>query len=223
MNAKTFKPVTMLLALCIVPLAMAQSALHAPTLDPAKGSEIGERYQAWLSPHQEGGEERDTPGVVPKVFRSTTTSVDRDKRPSRGHGMVRFSKDLSRAYVDIRIEGVDPKTITMFHIHCGKPGMLGPILVDFGHKNDLKAAFANNTFSTQVRNEDITAVTAHAHGLIGFATAGCPIVAANPGDRVKTVAGMAAIAREGDLYFNLHTSGQSYFGDIRGQLERVQD
>jgi hypothetical protein len=46
---------------------------------------------------------------------------------------------------------------------------------------------------------------------------------ANPIDRVKTVAGMAAIAREGDLYFNLHTSGQSYFGDIRGQLERVQD
>lgn len=203
------------------PMAWAQAP--AVVLNPSQGSEIGARYQAWLSPHQEGGEERDTPRAVPKVFRSTTPSVDRDKRPSRGHGMVRFSKDLSRAYVDIRIEGVDPKTITMFHIHCGKPGMLGPILVDFGLKNDLKAAFANNTFSMQVRNEDITAVTAHAHGPIGFATAGCPIVMANPIDRVKTVAGMAAIAREGDLYFNLHTSGQSYFGDIRGQLEPIQD
>lgn len=202
---------------------VAWAQVPAVVLNPDKGSEIGARYQAWLSPHQEGGEERDTPRAVPKVFRSTTPSVDRDKRPSRGHGMVRFSKDLSRAYVDIRIEGVDPKTITMFHIHCGKPGMLGPILVDFGLKNDLKPAFANNTFSVQVRNEDITAVTAHAHGPIGFATAGCPIVMANPIDRVKTVAGMAAIAREGDLYFNLHTSGQSYFGDIRGQLERVQD
>lgn len=202
---------------------VAWSQVPAVVLNPDKGSEIGARYQAWLSPHQEGGEERDTPRAVPKVFRSTTPSVDRDKRPSRGHGMVRFSKDLSRAYVDIRIEGVDPQTITMFHIHCGKPGMLGPILVDFGLKNDLKAAFANNTFSVQVRNEDITAVTAHAHGPIGFATAGCPIVMANPIDRVKTVAGMAAIAREGDLYFNLHTSGQSYFGDIRGQLEPIQD
>ena len=205
----------------VTQLAWAQ--VPAVVLNPDKGGEIGARYQAWLSPHQEGGEERDTPRAVPKVFRSTTSSVDRDKRPSRGHGMVRFNKDLSRAYVDIRIEGVDPKTITMFHTHCGKPGMLGPILVDFGLKNDLKAAFVNNTFSMQVRNEDITAVTEHAHGLIGFATAGCPIVMANPIDRVKTVAGMAAIAREGDLYFNLHTNGQSYFGAIRGLLERVQD
>ena len=74
-----------------------------------------------------------------------------------------------------------------------------------------------------VRNEDLVAVTAHSQGLIGFATAGCPILAANPFDRVKTVAGMAAIAREGELYFNLHTTGQSYFGDIRGQLDMVRD
>jgi len=209
------------LALWLTASALAQPA--PPPLDPTKGGEIGSRYQAWLSPHQEGGEENDTPAAVPKVFRSTTPSVNRDQRPSRGHGMLRFTKDLSRAYVDIRIEGVDPKTINMFHIHCGKPGVLGPILVDFGLKNDLKAAFAGNIFSAVVRNDDLVAVTAHSHGVIGFATAGCPILAANPFDRVKTVAGMAAIAREGELYFNLHTTGQSYFGDIRGQLDVVRD
>lgn len=192
-------------------------------LDPAKGSEIGASYQAWLSPHQEGGEEKDTPLAVPKAFRSSTPSVNRDQRPSRGHGMLRFTKDLSSAYVDIHIEGVDPKTITMFHIHCGKPGVLGPVLVDFGLKNDLKAAFAGNTFSAVVRNEDLVAVTAHSHGLVGFATAGCPIVLGRPLDRVKTVAGMATIAREGELYFNLHTTGQNFFGDIRGQLDAVRD
>lgn len=210
-----------MLALWLTASSLAQPS--PPPLDPAQGAEIGARYQAWLSPHQEGGEEKDTPAAVPKAFRSTTASVNRDQRPSRGHGMLRFSKDLSRAYVDIRIDGVDPKTINMFHIHCGKPGILGPILVDFGHKNDLKAAFAGNTFSAVVRNDDLVAVTAHSHGLIGFATAGCPILAANPFDRVKTVAGMAAIAREGELYFNLHTTGQSYFGDIRGQLDVVRD
>jgi hypothetical protein len=209
------------LAMCLTAGALAQPA--PPTLDPSRGSEIGASYQAWLSPQQQGGEEKDTPAAVPKAFRSTTPSINRDQRRSRGHGMLRFSKDLSSAYVDIRIEGVDPKTITMFHIHCGKPGMLGPILVDFGHKNDLKAAFAGNTFSAVVRNEDLTAVTSHSHGFIGFATAGCPIVAANPIDRVKTVAGMAAIAREGELYFNLHTTGQTYYGDIRGQLAVVRD
>jgi hypothetical protein len=34
---------------------------------------------------------------------------------------------------------------------------------------------------------------------------------------------MAAIALEGQLYFNLHTAGQQYFGDIRGQLEAVNN
>jgi hypothetical protein len=29
---------------------------------------------------------------------------------------------------------------------------------------------------------------------------------------------MAEIAMERELYFNLHTTGQTYFGDIRGQI-----
>ena len=56
--------------------------------------------------------------------------------------------------------------------------------------------------------------------MIAFGTAGCPINKdGNPNERVKTVAGLAAIAREGELYFNLHTTGQTYFGEMRGQLE----
>jgi hypothetical protein len=197
-------------------------------LDPARGSEIGSVYQAWLSPQQEGGEERDAPRWIPNKFRSSTPSVDREKRIARGHGLLRFSKDYSRAYVDLKIEGLDPATITMLHIHCGKPGVLGPILVDFGLKQNLKTAFPAGVFSAEVLNEDLVAVWHNSHhSVVEFATMGCPIGQLNPGellkpfDRVKTIAGMAAIAREGDLYFNVHTIGQQYFGEIRGQLEVV--
>ena len=197
-------------------------------LDPARGSEIGSVYQAWLSPQQEGGEERDAPKWIPNKFRSSTPSVDREKRTARGHGLLRFSKDYSRAYVDLKIEGLDPATITMFHIHCGKPGVLGPILVDFGLKQNLRTAFPEGVFSAEVLNEDLVAVWHNSHhSVVEFATMGCPIGQFNPGellkpsDRVKTIAGMAAIAREGELYFNVHTTGQQYFGAMRGQLEVV--
>ena len=190
-------------------------------LDPTRGSQTGAVYQSWLSPHQEGGEEADTPKMVPKQFRSTTPSVDRNQRKSAGHGVLRFSRDLSRADVELQISGVDPKTITMFHIHCGKPGILGPIIVDFALKQDLYTAFPEGRFNAEIRNEDLVAVASHRHdGLIAFATAGCPINKdGNPNERVKTVAGLAAIAREGELYFNMHTTGQNYFGEMRGQLE----
>jgi len=197
------------------------AAPDAVVLDPTRGAETGAVYQSWLSPQQEGGEEAETPKMVPKQFRSTTPSVDRNRRKSAGHGVLRFSRDLSRAYVELQISGVDPKTINLFHIHCGKPGILGPIIVDFALKQDLHTAFPDGRFKAEIRNEDIVAVASHMHdGLISFGTAGCPINKdGNPNERVKTVAGLATIAREGELYFNLHTTGQTYFGEMRGQLE----
>lgn len=186
------------------------------------GSEIGYVFQGWMSPHQEGGEEEDTPALTPQVFKATAPSVDRNDRPSRGHGTLAFTNDLSRAYAHVVIEGVEIDQIEMFHIHCGKPGQLGPIIVDFGLMGDLQEMFADGVFSVEIRNEDIVATTDHGHGLVGALTAGCPITAAVPVDKVKTVAGMAHIAYERELYFNLHTSGQMFFGDIRGQLYPVE-
>ena len=71
-------------------------------------------------------------------------------------------------------------------------------------------------------NEDLVAVIDHGHGILGILTAGCPIIPSIPTDRVRTIAGMALIAERGELYFNLHTKGQMFFGDIRGQLSPVQ-
>lgn len=211
--------------------AMAIAEIHTPELDrpspvelnPAAGTEIGYVYQAYLSPEQEGDDEEDTPRMAPKVFKSTAPSVPRHLRESRGHGVLSFTKDMSAAYLNIAIENVNPDDITMFHIHCGRPGQLGPILVDFGLKGDLTDYFEDGVFTTRILNEDIDAAVDHGEGLVGAFTAGCPITPSIPMDKVKTVGGMQFIAEQGELYFNLHTEGQMFFGDIRGQLQRVEN
>ncbi|MEL7245445.1 MAG: CHRD domain-containing protein, partial [Cyanobacteria bacterium J06573_2] len=75
-------------------------------------------------------------------------------------------------------------------------------------------------FEVEIRNEDIEKVINSGHGIVGAYTAGCPIV---PGtlDKVKTIAGMQYIAQKGELYFNLHTKAQTFYGDIRGKLHPV--
>ena len=191
-------------------------------LNPAMGPEIGTVYQAYLSPEQEGDDEENTPDIAPDVFKSTAPSVPRSARTSHGHGVLSFTNDLSAAYVHVALENVNPEDIVMFHIHCGRPGQLGPILVDFGLKGDLAEYFADGVFSMEILNEDIVAAVDHGEGIVGAFTAGCPIVATLPLDKVKTIGGMQFIAEQGELYFNLHTKGQTFFGDIRGQIQRVE-
>jgi hypothetical protein len=190
-------------------------------LNPAAGSDIGFIYEAFLSPQQEGGEEADTPMFVPPQFRSTAPSVPRNERTSRGHAVLEFTKDLSRAFVFLEVENVKPDDVVMLHLHCGLPGQLGPIIIDFSLAGDIKTYLADGKLSLELHNEDIMAVTDNAslNPVDGF-TLGCPI-ASIPTDKVKTIAGMKVIAEEGQIYFNLHTAGQTYFGDIRGQFSPV--
>lgn len=209
--------------------AMAESGTHTPELEmtspiplnPAKGPELGAVYEAFLSPEQEGDDEENTPNLAPGVFKSTAESVPREERTSHGHGVLSFTNDLSKAYVHIAIENVIPEEIVMFHLHCGRPGQLGPIIVDFGLKGDPVTYFEDGLFAMEILNEDLVATTAHGEGIVGAFTAGCPITSAVPFDKVKTIAGMQLIAEQGEIYFNLHTKGQTFFGDIRGQLQHV--
>jgi CHRD domain len=201
----------------------------APALDPRRGQEIGLVFESFLSPHQEPDEEENTPSVTPAAFRSTAPSLSRDKREAaghRGHGQIRFSRDFSRAFVDVRIEGIDVATVNMFHIHCGKPGILGPILVDFAIATDLQKNLSDGLLSIELKNEHIVKTAEHDHGLLAAFTQGCVIPSASLGSlkptKVSTIAGMAQIALEGELYFNLHTTGQTYFGDIRGQIRAAE-
>lgn len=201
----------------------------APALDPSRGKEIGMVFEAYLSPHQEPDEEEKTPASTPKQFRSTTPSQSRAAREEaghRGHGVVRFSKDLSRAYVDVKVEGVNTAEINMFHIHCGKPGILGPILVDFSLATDLKSNIADGMFTVEIRNEHLVKTATSGHGPLATFTGGCIIPSPSLGSaaptKVSTVAGMARLALDGELYFNLHTTGQTYYGEMRGQLHPPQ-
>jgi hypothetical protein len=115
----------------------------------------------------------------------------------------------------------------MFHIHCGKPGILGPILVDLGHGRDLGQVFTAGNLAMTVTHREINATVEHSHGIVGVLTAGCiipsPSLEGPKPVKVSTVAGMFELAAAGELYFNLHTKGQTYYGDVRGQLHEVDD
>jgi len=198
--------------------AASDSTPAAASLDPRQGQEIGSVFEAFLSPDQEPGEEKDTPAATPKQFKSTAPSQLRSERQGRGHGVLRFTRDLSKVYVEVRVEGIDPKDVNMFHIHCGRPDMLGPILVDFALAGDLQKNLADGVFSVELTNADIEKTEQSGQGATGAFLIGCPIV---PGlrDKAKTISGMESIARQGELYFNLHTYGQTYYGNIRGKLK----
>lgn len=212
------------------PIALPTSSpMPPPSLDPGRGKEIGLVFEAFLSPHQESNEEDSMPSLVPQQFRSTTASLARDQREAaghRGHGQIRFTKDLSRAYVDVRIEGVDVAKINMFHIHCGKPGVLGPILVDFALATDIQKNLSDGVLSVELKNEHIANTAKHGHGVEAAFTMGCvvgsPSLESLKPAQILTIAGMAQIALERELYFNLHTTGQTYYGDIRGQIHPVE-
>lgn len=192
-------------------------------LNPSDGEEIGFVYEAYLSPEQEAEEESDTPEVAPEVFKSTAPSVPREERESRGHAVLEFTNDLSRAYIHLQTENVDPEDVVMLHIHCGRPGQLGPIIVDFGLHGDPAEMIEDERLTFEILNEDLVATIDSGHGLVGAFTAGCPIVQTIPNDRTRTIAGMELIARSGELYFNLHTKGQTFYGDIRGQFYLVEE
>lgn len=207
------------------PAAAASDPAPPVALDPAKSREIGLVFESWLSPWQEGDEESNTPSSTPSQFKSTTpsqTRAQRDAAGHRAHGVVRFANDLSRAWVDVKVEGVDLAAVNMFHIHCGRPGILGPILVDFAQATDIQQNLADGTFSVEITDETIVKTSQSGEGLVGVMTMGCtipsPSLGSNGPVKTSTIAGMALLARAGELYFNLHTTGQSYFGDIRGQL-----
>jgi hypothetical protein len=220
--------ICLLFFVCITVLTLQENKAFAQNqnLEPSKGQDIGLVYEAYLSPQQEPGEEKDTPKNIPPKFQSTAPSLLRNQRKSRGHGTIKFTKDLSKAYVDVQIEGINVKDINMFHIHCGKPDELGPILVDFALMTNIQENFADNNFSVVVTDESIEKTLNAASDPVGAFLTGCliePNQANIPNKldkskKIKTVSGMEQYAKHSELYFNLHTKGQTYFGDIRGKI-----
>jgi hypothetical protein len=96
----------------------------------------------------------------------------------------------------------------MFHIHCGNPGILGPILIDFSESTDIQKDLADGVLPVELKNEHLVKVVDHGHGLVGAFTAGCAIPDGAPTSKVSTIAGMMQYALQRQLYFNLHTPGR---------------
>ena len=198
-------------------------AQKAQVKDPAAGKTTFTVYEAYMSPTQQPGEETDAPKGLQKAFglESTGASVPREQRKSMGYGQLRFTRDLSRAYVDVKITGVRPEDILMFHIHCGPPGVLGPIVVDLGEFGTLSKKLADGTMSVELANKNITYVKDMPQGLKPALPEGCPVEIGFPG-QVKTIAGVEALAKKGVLYFNLHTKAHTFYGEVRGQIYPAQ-
>jgi hypothetical protein len=204
--------------------AAALFASPALAKDPALGATTFTIYEGWMSPAQQPGDEADAPKAVVKAtgLEATAQSVPRDQRKSRGHGQIRFSKDLTKAFVDVEITGVNPSDIVMFHVHCGPPGVLGPIIVDFGTFGSLPRLLANGKLSVELSNKNITYVKDMPHGLKPALPESCPVEIGFP-TQSMTISAMEYLARKGVLYFNLHTKANTFYGEVRGQIYPATD
>jgi hypothetical protein len=182
-------------------------------------------YEGWMSPQQQPGEDSDAPkGLSHAVgLANTGTAIPREQRKSLGKGRIRFAKNLAKAWLDVEIEGVSPDDILMFHVHCGPPGVLGPIIVDIGAVADLKKTFSQGgKLSVELKNKDIVFVKDMPHGLKPALPESCPVEPGWP-TQAMTVAAMEYLARKGVLYFNLHTKAHAFYGEMRGQIYPAKD
>ncbi len=167
------------------------------------GDKSFNEYEGYLHPTQEPG----------PAFKSE----------AQGYGSLRFPRNLSSGTIDVQIVGVNVADITAFHIHCGPPGVLGPIIVNFGQFGDFKNTIKNGHFSASVTNENLTFVKqpppppSLSGGFKLPLPEGCPSDLNFPG-QVNTIAGLESLARKGVLYFNLHTKEHEFFGEMRGQI-----
>ena len=201
-------------------LTVALFTLSAHAKEPALGATTFTVYEAFLSPAQEPGEESEIPKPLEKSLGATAPSTPRESRKSSGWGQLRFTKDLSRAYVDVQLDGVNAADILMFHIHCGPPGVLGPVVVDLGEAGNLSKTLAAGKLSLELTNKNIVFIK-DMKGMKPGLPESCPSELGFAA-QTKTLASLESLAKKGVLYFNLHTKAHTYYGEMRGQIYAAQ-
>jgi hypothetical protein len=205
------------------PTTSAPVAAATDLPDIALGKTTFYIYESYMSPPQQPGDEADAPKPVAKAvgLEATTPGLPRDQRKSLGYGRIRFAKDLSKAYVDVEIAGFNPQDIVMFHVHCGPPGVLGPIIVNFGELGDLNKNLASGKMSVELTNKNITFIK-DMPGLKPSLPESCPVDIGFP-TQAMTISAMEYLARKGVLYFNIHTKTNMYYGEVRGQIHAAKE
>jgi hypothetical protein len=171
--------------------AIAGAALFAATVSTAQDEEPqGFTFAAALSGAQEvtPPEEPTTPS--PGVETDTTGSVQ-----------VIFAQDLSQLSFALTVQ--NGKLVTQAHLHCGRAGVNGPIVVFLSALN-AEGADVNGLLAEGTRtNTDLEEGAAQCEEVIG-----------RP---VRNIASLAAAAAEGLIYANVHSVANPA-GEVRGQL-----
>lgn len=203
-----------------VAVALVLAAAPAFAKDPALGATTFTVYETFLSPQQEPGEESEAPAALAKAtgLQATAPALPREQRKSRGWAQLRFSRDLARAFVDVELKGVNPTDAVMLHVHCGRPGTLGPIVVDLGEQAALPALLARGVLSAELSNKNMIYVAQMPRGLKPASPDSCPLAPGAP----LNLAALESLARQGGLYVDLHTKSAMFYGEVRGQVYPAQ-
>lgn len=137
-------------------------------------------------------------------------------------GIIQFDPYLTQAQITFYLTGLDPSQITAFHLHCGLPSQLGPLVVNFNIFGDFTQTFNNGVFAVTLNDGDIEEQVWPINK--NKLPKACLANSIGPAP-TTTIAGLDALAREGQLYFNVHTgSGKDptfVYGLIRGQIYPV--
>jgi hypothetical protein len=168
-----------------------------------------------------------TPSVGPSTNYVGYPSPAQEPGPANGTeasaiGTISFDPYLTQAQINFYLTGLDPAEITAFHLHCGLPGQLGPIVINFNQFGAFNTSFVDGVFSVTVTDADVREAN-WPPTKTGIPPA-CEKNAIGPAP-ATTLAGIDALARVGQLYFNVHTGkGKDrtfVFGLIRGQVYPV--
>lgn len=163
-------------------------------------SSAGEKHYTFDLDARLSGEQEVTPPAAPSV---PSLGVITD---ARARVRVEVAKDLS--LFRFRLIVRNGNDVTQAHLHCGRPGQNGPVVVFLSAFNpqgqDVNGVLAHGVR----RNEHIEPGAAACEELIG-----------RP---INNIASLAAAAFDGLIYANVHTV-QNPAGEVRGQLISGED
>jgi hypothetical protein len=170
-------------------------ALACSLVLPLAASEAGEDYYTFDLQARLSGEQEVTPPAAPTI---PSLGVITD---AKARVKIQVERDLSS--FRFRLVVLNGNDVTQAHLHCGRPGQNGPVVVFLSALNaegqDVNGLLAHGTR----RNEHIEPGAAACEELIG-----------RP---INNIASLAAAAFDGLIYANVHTI-QNPAGEVRGQL-----